>query len=129
MSGSKKDKLSKREQQIMDIIYEQGESSANEIHKALPDPPSYSAVRAMLKILEDKKIIRHKQDGLKYVYSPTVSREKAKKSALKNVLKTFFDGSAENAVAALLDMSKSDMKEDDFDRMSDLINNAKTKGK
>ncbi|MCB0279340.1 MAG: BlaI/MecI/CopY family transcriptional regulator [Calditrichaeota bacterium] len=129
MAGSKKDKLSKREQQIMDIIYEQGECSANEIHKSLPDPPSYSAVRAMLKILEDKKIVRHKQDGLKYVYYPAVSREKAKKSALKNVLKTFFDGSAENAVAALLDMNKSDMKEEDFDRMSDLIKNAKNRGK
>lgn len=129
MLKKKNDRLSKREQQIMDIIYQEGHCSATEIHQLMPDAPSYSAVRAMLKILLDKKILKHKLEGNKYIYSPKVNVDKAKKTALKDVLKTFFEGSAQNAVATLLDMSKDDMKNDDFDALAKMIEDAKKEGR
>ena len=129
MLKKKNDRLSKREQQIMDIIYKEGPCSATEIHKLMPDPPSYSAVRAMLKVLIDKKHLKHKLDGIKYIYSPTVNVEKAKKSALTDVLKTFFEGSAQNAVATLIDMSKDEMGKDDFEALSKMIEEAKKEGR
>src|SRR5262245_37449264 len=98
--------LSRRERQIMDIIYERGQATAAEVLESLPNPPSYSAVRAMLRLLEEKGYLTHNQDGPRYVFMPTLAREKARKSALKQMLRTFFDGSTEEAVAALLDMSR-----------------------
>ena len=95
--------LSRRERQIVDILYTHGRATAAEVQSSLPDPPSYSAVRAMLRILEDKGHVRHEQDGPRYVYVPTIARENAKRSALRHVLQTFFDGSAEQAISALLD--------------------------
>src|SRR5688572_10096132 len=93
--------LSRRERQIMDLLFRQGRATAAEVQRGLPDPPSYSAVRAMLRILEEKGHIRHEQDGPRYVYAPRHDREKASHSALRHVVQTFFDGSAEQAVAAL----------------------------
>src|SRR5215469_7132369 len=95
--------LSRRERQIMDILYRRGKSSASEVREAMPDPPSYSAVRAMLRILEEKSHVKHQAEGLKYVYLPTLAREKAKRSAVKHLVETFFKDSPEQVVAALLD--------------------------
>ena len=128
MPNSQKN-LSRRERQIMDIIYQLGQASAAEVLENLPDPPSYSAVRAMLKILEDKGHLRHKQQGPRYVFLPKVSREKAKRSAVKHLLQTFFDGSAESAVATLLDVSRSDLSNADLDRLNSLISQAKKEGR
>src|SRR5215472_6315978 len=94
--------LSRRERQIMDILYRGGRATAAEVREALPDPPSYSAVRAMLRLLEEKGHVRHEEAGLRYVFLPTVGRERAKRSALKHLLETFFEGSVEQAVATLL---------------------------
>src|SRR5215207_3350329 len=91
--------LSRRERQIMEIIYQQGQATAAEVLGRLPDPPGYSAVRAMLRLLEEKGYLRHDQQGPRYVYLPTLAREKARRSALKQMLQTFFDGSTEAAVA------------------------------
>lgn len=128
MPNSQKN-LSRRERQIMDIIYQRGQSTAAEVLENLPEPPSYSAVRAMLKVLEDKGHLRHKQQGPRYVFLPRVSREKAKRSAVQHLLQTFFDGSAENAVATLLDVSRSDLSNSDLDRLNSLINQAKKEGR
>ena len=128
MPNSQKN-LSRRERQIMDIIYRFGQATAAEVLENLPDPPSYSAVRAMLKILEDKGHLRHKQQGPRYVFLPKVSREKAKRSAVKHLLQTFFDGSAASAVATLLDVSRSDLSNADLDRLNRLISQAKKEGR
>ena len=128
MSNSQKN-LSRRERQIMDIIYQLGQATAAEVLENLPDPPGYSAVRAMLKILEDKGHLRHKQQGPRYVFLPKVSREKAKRSAVKHLLQTFFDGSAASAVATLLDVSRSDLSNADLDRLNRLISQAKKEGR
>ncbi len=128
MPNSQKN-LSRRERQIMDIIYQRGQATAAEVLENLPDPPSYSAVRAMLKILEDKGHLRHKQQGPRYVFLPKVSREKAKRSAVQHLLQTFFDGSAESAVATLLDVSRSDLSNADLDRLNSLISQAKKEGR
>ncbi len=128
MPNSQKN-LSRRERQIMDIIYQFGQATAAEVLENLPDPPSYSAVRAMLKILEDKGHLRHKQQGPRYVFLPKVSREKAKRSAVQHLLQTFFDGSAESAVATLLDVSRSDLSNADLDRLNSLISQAKKEGR
>src|ERR687884_605634 len=95
--------LSRRERQIIDILYAHGRATAAEVQAALPDPPSYSAVRAMLRILEEKGHVHHEQDGPRYVYLPTIAPERAKRSALKHLIQTFFNGSAEQAISALLD--------------------------
>ena len=128
MPNSQKN-LSRRERQIMDIIYQFGQATAAEVLDNLPDPPGYSAVRAMLKILEDKGHLRHKQQGPRYVFLPKVSREKAKRSAVKHLLQTFFDGSAASAVATLLDVSRSDLSNADLDRLNRLISQAKKEGR
>src|ERR1035441_10323160 len=99
--------LSRRERQIMDILYQRGRASGSEIHQPLPDRPSYSAVRAKLRVLEEKGHVRHEEEALRYVYVPTLARDRAKRSALSHMLETFFDGSAEQAVAALLDLSSA----------------------
>jgi predicted transcriptional regulator len=113
--------LSRRERQIMDLLYRSRELTAGEIHRTMPDPPSYSAVRAMLRVLEDKGHIRHEEKNLRYVYSTVVPVEKAKRSALRHVLDTFFAGSAEQAVAALLDEAAGEMSDHELDRMAAMI--------
>jgi predicted transcriptional regulator len=121
--------LSRRERQIMEILYQRGKATAAEVREGMEDPPSYSAVRAMLKILEDKGHIRHQAEGLKYVYAPVLAREKAKRSAVKHVLDTFFGGSPEQIVAALLDVSGERLTREELDRMAGLIERAKQEGK
>ena len=121
--------LSRRERQIMDILYQRGKASANEVRDGMPDAPSYSAVRAMLRVLEEKGHVKHQEEGMKYVYAPVVAAGKAKRSAVKHVLDTFFQGSAEQAVAALLDVSSSRLTREELDRMAALIEKAKQEGK
>lgn len=113
----------------MDIIFARGEVSAADVHSAIPDAPSYSSVRTLLRILEEKGHLRHREDGPRYVYSPTQSREKASRSALKQMLKTFFDGSLSNAVAALVDAEGGKLSENDLKRIESIINAAKAKSK
>src|SRR6187549_3050950 len=113
--------LSRRERQILDILYKHGRATAADVQAALPEPPSYSAVRALLRILEDKGHVRHVQDGPRYVYSPTVPRDKARRSAMQQLVGTFFGGSTEQAVAALLDMSATRLSDDELERLSQLI--------
>ncbi|SRR5579883_71076 len=121
--------LSRRERQIMDILYQRGKAAASEVLEAMPDPPSYSAVRAMLRVLEDKGHVKHQAEGLRYVYVPTVPRDRAKRSAVKHLMDTFFHDSPEQVVAALLDVSASRLTRDDLDRMSALIDRARKEGK
>ena len=121
--------LSRRERQIMDILYQRGKSSAAEVREAMTDAPSYSAVRAMLRVLEEKGHVRHQAEELRYVYIPTVPRDKAKKSAVKHILDTFFDDSPEQIVAALLDVSSTRLTNEELDRMARMIEKAKTEGK
>ena len=119
--------LSRRERQIMDILYRDGKATAAEVRSSLPEPPSYSAVRAMLRILEDKGHIRHEEDGPRYVYTPIVTRDKAKRSALRHVLNTFFDGSASQVLAALFEMSPKDLDDKELARLRRVIDAAKNK--
>jgi BlaI family transcriptional regulator, penicillinase repressor len=121
MARTERPNLSRRERQIMDILYRRERSSASEIHEAMPDPPSYSAVRATLRILEEKGHVRHEEEGLHYVYVPTVPREKATRSALKHLVDTFFHGSPEKAVAALLDTSAERLSADELERIAELV--------
>jgi predicted transcriptional regulator len=120
--------LSRRERQIIDILYAQGRATAAEVQASLPDPPSYSGVRAMLRILEEKGHVRHEQDGPRYVYRPTLARDNAKRSALLHVLQTFFDGSREQAISALLDDSSSKLSDAELDRLARLIDQARRTG-
>jgi predicted transcriptional regulator len=122
-------KLSRRERQIMDILYRKGRATAAEIQAELPEAPSYSAVRAMLRVLEEKKHIRHEEKDLRYVFIPAVPRDKARRSAIAHVVETFFDGSAEQAVATLLDMSSRKLSTEDFDRLQALIDRARSEGR
>jgi predicted transcriptional regulator len=119
--------LSRREREIMDVLYQRGKATASEVREAMPDPPSYSAVRAMLRILEDKGHIKHEAEGLRYVYAPTVPRDKAKRSAVKHLLSTFFNDSPEQIVAALLDTTRLTSAE--LDRMAQMIDKARKEGK
>ena len=121
--------LSRRERQIMEIVYERGRASAAEVRAHMADPPSYSAVRAMLRILEDKGHLRHEQDGPRYVFLPTVPREEASETALRKLVRTFFGGSPEGAMAALLDLESDQLDEKALERLSDLINEAKREGR
>lgn len=118
--------LSRRERQIMDILFQRGSASASEIHAAVPDPPSYSAVRAALSVLEKKGHIHHELQGLRYVWKPRVPRENARRSALRHLVKTFFDGSVEQTVAALLDEASVKLEQRDLDRLRAMI--AKAEG-
>jgi predicted transcriptional regulator len=121
--------LSRRERQIMDILYQRGKASASEVREAMEAAPGYSAVRAMLRVLEEKGHVKHLAEGLKYVYVPVVARDKAKRSAVKHVMETFFNGSAEQIVAALLDVSSTRLTREELDRMSEMIEAAKKEGK
>src|SRR5215470_17311328 len=109
----------------MDVLYRAGRATAVEVRAALPDPPSDSAVRAMLRILEEKGHVRHDLDGLRYVYIPTVARSRAKRSALKHVLNTFFDGSASQLVAALFELSPGDLTDEELARLKEVVSRAK----
>lgn len=117
--------LSRRERQIMDILYELGEAPAEDVRSRLPDPPSYSAARAMLRKLEDKGVIRHREEHLRYVYAPTGSREEARESAVTRLVRVFFDGSAARAVNALVDMSAQELTDEELDRLSRTIEDAR----
>jgi predicted transcriptional regulator len=121
--------LSRRERQIMDVLYRRGRASAAEIHQALADPPSYSAIRAKLRVLEEKGHIKHEEQGLRYVYLPTVAPARARRSALRHMIDTFFNGSAEQLVAALVDRSALDVSPEELDRMSALIDKARQEGR
>jgi len=120
--------LSRRERQIMDLLFKHGQATAADIQAAMPDPPSYSAVRAMLRVLEDKGAVRHQQDGPRYVYRPTVARDAARRSAIDHLLHTFFDDSAGEAVAALLDESATAMSDAELDRLARLIDDVRKAG-
>jgi predicted transcriptional regulator len=121
------DTLSRRERQILDILYARGSATAADVLAAMPDPPSYSAVRAMLRILEDKGHARHEQKGTRYVYLPMVSRERARRSALTRIVKTFFDGSAAQAAAALVDSGS--LSNDELEKLQALIDRARKEGR
>ena len=121
--------LSRRERQILDILYARGRATAAEILGSLPDPPSYSATRALLKVLEQKGHVRHEEDGPRYVFFPRVSRQRASVTALRHVLNTFFDGSAVAAATALVDGSASKLSTEDLDRLEALIEKARKEGK
>jgi BlaI family transcriptional regulator, penicillinase repressor len=113
----------------MDVLYRLGRGTAAEVHAALPDPPSYSAVRAMLRVLEEKKHIRHEEKELRYVFIPVVPRDKARRTAVRHMLDTFFEGSTAQAVATLLDVSAADLSEEEFDRLAALIAKARREGR
>lgn len=121
--------LSRREREIMEVLYASDALTAAEVRERMPDPPGYSAVRALLRILEEKGHIRHEERGPRYVYSPVVSRAKARKSALKQLVQTFFDGSPEQAVAALIDESRSKLGAAELDRLAELIAEARKEGR
>ena len=127
MASQAPDPLSRRERQIMDVIYARGQATAAEVAAALPDPPSYSAVRALLRILESKGHLRHHQDGPRYVFLPVVPRDRARRSAMRNLVRTFFEGSAAQAAAALIDQAK--LSETEFDRLAEIIEKARKEGK
>lgn len=117
--------LSRRERQIMGIVYELGRATAADVRERMPDPPSYSAVRAMLRILEGKGHIRHEQDGPRYVFLPTVPREQASENALRRLVRTFFDGSPEGAMAALLDLEGDHLDDEALQRIAQRIDEAR----
>lgn len=121
--------LSRRERQIMDIIYKHGRATAAEVREEMPEAPGYSAVRAMLRILEEKGHLCHERDGMRYIYKPTIPRDKAQQTAVKHLLRTFFDGSMEKAMAALLDTTDGPLSEKEYHRLSRLIEEARKEGK
>ncbi len=121
--------LSRREREIMDILYRLGRGSAADVLEGMSEPPSYSAVRAMLRVLEEKGHVRHENEGLKYVFVPVVAREKAKISAVKHLVDTFFRDSPEQVVAALLDVSAKRLSREELDRMAAMIERAKKEGR
>jgi BlaI family transcriptional regulator, penicillinase repressor len=125
MSREIHSKLTRRERLIMDILYKLGKATAAEVLAALPDQPSYSTVRAQLRVLEEKGHVRHLEQGLRYIYAPTVPRESVRSSALKRVLDTFFEGSAEKVVAAVLDTQAARMTDEELNRLSELMEKAR----
>lgn len=122
-------KLSRRERQIMDVLYRKGRATAAEILAGIPDPPSNSAIRALLRTLEEKKQIRHEAEDLRYVYMPIVPREKARRSAVTHLVDTFFEGSTGQAVATMLDLSARRMKPEELDKLAELIEKARKEGR
>ena len=121
--------LSRRERQIMDILYEKKQASAAEVREAMADAPSYSAVRALLRILVEKGHLGHVKEGARYIYRPKRPRQSAAREAMGRVLKTFYEGSAVDAVTALMDLSSRNMSEEDLQRLSELIDEAKKEGR
>ncbi len=125
----KLEKLSRRERQIMDITFRLGAVTVNDVLNNLAEPPSYSTVRALLKVLENKGYLVHQQQGNSYLYKPTLNKEQASQSALKNLLNTFFAGSAEQAVSTLISMPEANLNEEQLERLSQLINKARKEGR
>ncbi len=121
------DHLGRRERQIMDIIYRRGSASAAEVLADLPDPPTYTAVRGMLRLLESKGHLRHEQDGPRYVYHPTADPDRVSKSAVRHLVRTFFDNSASSAVAAMVGMYEDRWSDEDLDHLERLIDKARSK--
>jgi predicted transcriptional regulator len=129
MSKPAHDSLSRRERQIMDVVYRRGRATAAEVQDGLADPPSYSAIRALLRVLEEKGHLRHEQDGPRYVFLPIVARDKARRSALRQLVQTFFEGSTAQAVAALLGEPGAKLSDEDLDRLSQMIDQARNDGR
>lgn len=121
--------LSRRERQIMDVLHARAQATAAEVLAALPDPPSYSAVRALLRILEEKGHVKHHRDGARYVYLPRASKEAASKSALRRVVSTFFQGSVTQAMAALLESSDAEISDSELEKLQQIIKQAKKEGR
>jgi BlaI family transcriptional regulator, penicillinase repressor len=121
--------LSRRERQIMDALHQRGRASAAEVQAALPDAPGYSAVRALLRILEEKGHIKHRREGARYVYLPRGSRETARRSALKRVVSTFFQGSVSQAMAALLETADTQFPDSELTKLQQLIAQARKEGR
>ncbi len=121
--------LSRRERQVMDILHRRAEATVAEIMAELPDPPTYSAVRSVLRILGEKDLIRYREDGPRYVYYPAQDTETARDDVLAHVVRTYFAGSPEQAVTALLRMSDVDMKDDEIQRLRDTIRRARQSGR
>ena len=121
--------LSRREREMMNIIFRSGKATAGEVMESMAEPPSYSAVRATLRVLEQKGHLRHQHDGTRYVYMPTVNREKARMSALDQLLTTFFEGSAASVVAALIERNADKLTPQELDRLSLLIEEARKEGR
>lgn len=121
--------LSPRERQMVDALYRLGRATVREVIDAIEDPPSYSAVRATLRVLEEKGVVRHEQDGPRYVYLPVVQRDTARRQALRRLVQTFFDGSVEQAAVTLLKMSDGELSDDDVDRLVGKIRQARNGGR
>lgn len=117
--------LSRREREIMEILHRLGEATGGEIYEAMPDAPTYSAVRSILRIMEEKGHVRHREDGKRYVYLPAEDRSDAAKSALQNVMSTFFGGSLEGVVRTFLSSQEANISKDELDQLSALIEEAK----
>ena len=120
--------LTRRERQIMDILFRRGRATAAEVMEELPGQPSYSTVRTQLRVLDEKGHVRHEEDGVRFVYIPAVARHTARKSALRHLVETFFEGSSEKAVAALLGGEGSKLSDEQLDRIADLIAKARKEG-
>ena len=129
MAGKSDVGLSRRERQIMDVVYTKGQATVAEVHRAISDRPSYSSIRALMRILEEKGHLKHTQEGVKYMYLPTRSREEASRSAAKRLVQTFFEGSTEQAVAALLKVSGPELNDETLERLAQLIKRARKEGR
>jgi len=129
MTATSHTQLGRRERQIVETVYRLGRATTSDVQAQLPDPPSYSAVRAMLRILEEKGHLRHETEGPRYVYLPTVPRDRARRSALRHVVDTFFSGSVEQAVAALLESSDARLRPEELERLSERIARARKQGR
>ena len=121
--------LTRREREIMDILHRLRRATAHEVQDNLADPPSYSAVRALLRLLEERGHVRHVEDGTRYVYLPSQGKSEARKSALAHVVRTFFEGSVEQAMVALVESSRSKLSRDELDRIAELVDRAKKEGR
>src|SRR5688572_7123725 len=122
-------RLGRRERQIMEVVYRLGRASVADVLAALPDPPSYTSVRTMLRLLEEKGHLRHREEGRRFVYLPVVAAGTARRSALKNLLATFFNGSVEKAVASLIESEAGRLSEEELERLAKLIDQARKEGR
>ena len=129
MTKEKKPPLSRREREVMDVLHRLGEATVAEVMEEIPDPPTYSAVRSVVRILENKGHISHREDGPRYVYAPAVKREKARRAALDQLVDTFFEGSSEQALVALLRRSDLSMSESQIERLAKAVRKASAEGR
>lgn len=123
MNRLEEGKVSRRERQILDIVYRLGRATAKQVHENLPDPPSYSAVRALLSTLEKKNLLKHEKESRRYIYLPVIKEETARNSALKNLLTTFFDGKPQNLIASLLDEKEQNLSTEEIEEIRGMVNN------